>query len=226
VLRGLSFKIERGQHVAIVGPSGCGKSTIGFLLSRLYEPTKGQILIDGRDYRDYDVEWLRSQLGFLTQEPRLFSGTVAQNIAFGQAELSDHRIQECAKMAEAHEFIMSKSTGYEYRISHDGIGLSGGQKQRLAFARTIYNQPAMLILDEATSALDGISETKLLTSLTENFLDATILSIAHRYTAVNMCDFVLVMNDGKAINFGTHEQLLSESSLFTELFGLSKKEAA
>jgi ABC-type bacteriocin/lantibiotic exporter with double-glycine peptidase domain len=226
VLKGLSFKVEAGQHVAIVGPSGCGKSTIGYLLTRMYEPTKGHILIDGRDYRDYDLGWLRSQLGLLMQEPRLFFGPVSANIAFGDPSPNDHRVLASAKMAHAHDFILEKSRGYDYLISHEGMGLSGGQRQRLALARTIYTQPSVLILDEATSALDGIIEAKLLESLKENFKGMTILNIAHRYTAVNACDFALVMDKGRAVAFGTNEQLLSEGGLYSELFGLSKKKAA
>ena len=226
VLRGLSIKIEASQHVAIVGKSGCGKSTIGLLLSRLFEPVKGYILIDGRDYREYDVEWLRTQVGTLMQEPRLFYGSISENIAYGYPSINDFQVTEAAKVADAHEFISEKQTGYNYLIMHDGIGLSGGQKQRLAFARTIYNNPSILVLDESTSALDGISESKLLASLSTKFKKTTILSIAHRYTTAVACDYALVIDQGVAAQFGTHEQLLNEDGLYTQLFGLNKRRAA
>ncbi len=226
VLKGASFKIKPGQHVAIVGPSGCGKSTIAHLLARLYEPTSGTIFIDGRDYREYDVNWLRSQIGLLQQEPCLFHGTIAENIAFGQPEFLETDLIKMSKMADAHNFISEKSLGYQYMITYGGLGLSGGQKQRLALARTLYARPSLVVLDEATSMLDGISESNLLKNVYSNYKETTILSIAHRYSTAKASDFALVMENGRVAGFGTHENLEAEDGLYTQLFGLRIRRAA
>ncbi len=225
VLKGVSFKVEPGQNVAIVGPSGSGKTTIAQLLSGLYEPTKGQILIDGQDYRSYDPSWLKSQIGYLFQESNLFYGTVMENIAFASPEIDEQRAIASAKLAGAHDFISEKSTGYGYYITHGGLGLSGGQKQRIAIARMLYNNPSVFVLDEATSALDGATERLLVDQLKETTAGKTILSIAHRYSTVLMSDFALIMKEGKLHSFGTHEELQRSNSLYIELFGLQKKAA-
>jgi ATP-binding cassette subfamily B protein len=224
ILKGLSFKIEPGQNVAIVGESGSGKSTIAYLISRMYEPQKGQILIDGRDIRDYDLQWLRKQVGFLHQESNLFHGTIASNIAFGSPRFDLTNVTDAAKMADAHDFIEKKAGGTEYMISHGGLGLSGGEKQRISLARTVFAGASLLVLDEATSALDGISEKKLLQSIKANFKGMTILSIAHRYTTVKMSDFALVIAGGRCLGFGTHEQLSRENAVYGRLFGFADDE--
>ena len=226
VLKGCSFKIKRGQHVAVVGPSGCGKSTIAHLLARMYDPTQGTVLIDGRDIREYDINWLRSQVGLLQQEPVLFHGSIAENIAFGQPVYADEAVIQAAKLADAHEFIMNKSLDYDYKISYGGIGLSGGQKQRLAMARTLYLNPSLVVLDEATSMLDGISEANLLRNIYGQFKETTILSIAHRYSTAKASDFVLVMENGRISGFGTHENLEAEDGLYSQLFGIKVRRAA
>jgi ABC-type bacteriocin/lantibiotic exporter with double-glycine peptidase domain len=226
VLRGASFKIKAGQHVSIVGPSGCGKSTVAHLLARMFEPTQGQILIDGRDYREYDIHWLRSQIGLLQQEPVLFAGNVAENIAFGKPKFSFQEVEAAAKLADANDFITKKNLAYFYSIDYGGIGLSGGQKQRLALARTLCANPSLIILDEATSMLDGISEANLLRNIYSKYKDKTILSIAHRYTTARASDFVLIMENGRVAGFGTHENLEAEEGIYTQLFGIKAKRVA
>lgn len=223
VLKDVSFKIEAGQKVAIVGPSGSGKSTLAYLISRLYLPNKGQILIDGRDYRDYDLDWLRSQVGLLLQESHLFFGSVAQNISFVDPAPDEQRIINAAKVANAHDFISKKSIGYSYAISHGGLGFSGGEKQRIALARTLYSSPSILVLDEATAALDGIAERKMLESLRDQAKGMTMLSIAHRYSTALMSDFALVLNEGRVVGFGTHDHLSQEGGIYSELFGFNSK---
>lgn len=225
VLKGVSFKIEPGQKVAIAGPSGSGKSTVANLLLRLFEPTQGQIFIDGHDYREYDLSWLRSQIGLILQDSHLFNGSIADNIAFGDPKADEHKVRESAKMANAHSFTMNKPAGYSYIISHGGFGLSGGEKQRISCARAFYMNPPVLILDEATSALDGVAERELITGVLNASKERTILSIAHRYTTARFFDHVLLMNGGKIVGFGTHSRLRVESELYSNLFGLEGNEA-
>jgi ATP-binding cassette subfamily B protein len=226
VLKGVSFKIEPGRKVAVVGPSGSGKSTIANLLLRLFEPTRGQIFIDGRDYREYDLEWLRGQVGLILQESHLFNGTVAENIAFGDPQPDERRVRESAALANAHDFIMKKPKGYEYIVTHGGFGLSGGEKQRVSCARAFYSNPPILILDEATSALDGVAEKDLLKGLLGASKERTVLSIAHRFTTARYFGEVLVMNGGKVVAFGSHEHLEQNSELYRALFGLGSENAA
>jgi ATP-binding cassette subfamily B protein len=224
VLKGVSFVIEPGQKVAIAGPSGSGKSTVANLLLRMFDPLKGQIFIDGRDYREYDLKWLRSQIGLILQHSHLFNGTIAENIAFGDPKADYDKIEQSAIMANAHHFIESKSAGYDYVLSHGGFGLSGGEKQRISCARAFYLDPPVLILDEATSALDGVAEKGLINGVLEASKDRAILSIAHRYTTARFFDHVLLMNQGKIVGFGSHAQLRRESELYSSLFGLDGQE--
>ncbi|RYZ68039.1 MAG: ATP-binding cassette domain-containing protein [Proteobacteria bacterium] len=218
ILKGVSFKIEAGQNVALVGPSGSGKSTIAALLARMFVPTKGQIFIDGRDYLDYDVSWLRTQIGLLHQETHLFHGSILSNIAYADPEPEIGSVHAAAEKAAAREFIDKKPNGFDYLISSGGLGLSVGEKQRVALARMFYRQPQILLLDEATSALDGIAEAKLLHNLREQTKDLTTINIAHRYSTVRYSDFALVMSDGRVVGFGIHEELWAENSVYQELF--------
>jgi ATP-binding cassette, subfamily B, bacterial HlyB/CyaB len=220
VLKGISFKIEAGQNIAFVGPSGSGKSTLAGLLNRMYIPTKGQIFIDGRDYLDYDVNWLRQNMGVLQQESHLFRGSILENIALSEPEVNVTLAIEAAKKAAADEFIQKKPGGYDYLISAGGFGLSGGEKQRLSLARTFYKNPKILILDEATSALDGIAEFKLLSNIKREAKEVTIISIAHRYSTVKYSDFALVLFEGRVVGFGRHEDLKTENEIYKQLFSL------
>jgi ABC-type bacteriocin/lantibiotic exporter with double-glycine peptidase domain len=221
VLKGINFKIEAGQHVAIVGQSGSGKSTIAFLLTRMYEPTRGQILIDGKDYRDYDVHWLREQLGLLHQESFLFTGSIADNIGSNDLRPDHNRLVEAAERADALELIQNKANGFDSFIPHGGHGFSVGEKQRIALARMFYQNPNILILDEATSALDGISEKRILTAISNELSEKTILNIAHRYSTVRSSGFALVISQGKVAAFGAVDDLALTNPMFQELFALN-----
>ena len=220
VLKDVSFKIEAGQNVAVIGPSGSGKSTIAYLINRLYHPTQGQILIDGRDVREYDLKWLRTQIGFIFQESHLFHGSISENIAFSTPIIDTERVISAARTASAHDFIMKKSAGYSYHLTHRGLGLSGGEKQRVALARALYGTPSIFVLDEATSSLDGLSERELLKSLRSTAQGRTVVSIAHRHSTIRMSDFALLMNQGRMVGFGTHDWLAKNNILYAELLGL------
>ena len=219
VLKGMTFRILPGQSVAIVGGSGAGKSTLAMLTARLYEPTKGTILIDGRDYREYDRQWLRKQIGLLLQETSLFHGTILENIAYGDPRPDMARVEAVAEMADAKNFVHEKSSGYDYIITHGGLGLSGGQKQRISIARILYDDPTILFMDEATSSLDANSERVIAKSLREASKDRTVISIAHRYNTVKMSDFAMVVDGGRVVEFGTHAELLAMGGHYAKLFG-------
>lgn len=234
VLKGVNFKIEAGQKVSVIGPSGSGKSTLVGLLNRMYEPTRGQILIDGRNYLNYDIHWLRQKIGILQQDSPLFSGSIMENIAFSKPEFDLAEVTIAAEKANAHDFIELKPNGYEYFLTHGGQGLSCGEKQRIALARTLYMNPKILLLDEATSALDGETEETLIQNLNKFNKDATLLNIAHRYSAAVFCEYALVIAKGKVVGFGTHEELANSNIIYQKLFSryiaakslTHKKEAA
>ncbi len=226
VLNGLNFKIEAGTKLAIVGPSGSGKSTVVGLLTRMYEPTRGQIFVDGRDYLDYDVNWLREKIGVLYQESQLFSGSISENIAFSEPEINQNKVVMVCQQANASHFIESKPMGYNYRLSHGGLGLSGGEKQRVALARTFYKQPDVLVLDEATSALDGEAESELLLTLKTSTSSRTVINIAHRYSTVLSSDLVFVLAKGRLVGFGSHAELQVNNEMYKKLFPQSQEEIA
>ncbi len=219
VLKGMSFHIPPGRSVAIVGNSGSGKSTLALLTARLFEPTKGTILIDGRDYREYDRQWLRKQIGLLLQDTNLFHGSLIDNIAYGEARANVAKVEAVAELADAKKFIQEKSSGFDYMITHGGLGLSAGQRQRLAIARILYTDPAILFMDEATSSLDALSERRIVAALKDASRDRTVVSIAHRYNTVKMSDFAMVIDDGRVVEFGTHAKLLTLGGHYARLFG-------
>ena len=218
-LKGINLKIEKGQKVAIVGPSGSGKSTLAHLLTRMYTPTKGQIFIDGKDYREYDVNWLRTQVGLLHQENYLFEGNFADNIALSENEIDEDRFLRALEKASASEFVQKKGGPYSY-IPHGGIGFSGGEKQKIVLARLFYQNPSIVVLDEATSSLDGIAEANILEQIRVEMKNQTVLSIAHRISTVQSSDYALVLWDGKVVDFGALEYLKSSSNSFQKLFNL------
>ncbi len=218
-LKGVSFRILPGQRVALVGPSGAGKSTVALLIARLYEPTQGTILVDGRDYREYDRRWLRRQIGLFLHEANLFRGTILDNIAYGDSSPDRARVEQAAEMANAVEFITAKPTGYDYLITHGGLGLSDGQKQRIALARILYTDPSLLVLDEGTSALDARLERAILQALQRSFHDRTLISIVHRMPLLSLYDYFVVLQAGQVTAFGTHDELVRQGGYYAEVFG-------
>lgn len=217
VLSEINFTLEKGKTIALVGPSGGGKSTIADLVPRFYDPSEGRVLLDGADLRDLDLLQLRQLMGIVTQESILFNDTVFNNIAFGLEGISEEKVIEAAKIANAHEFIVQLENGYHTNIGERGSKLSGGQKQRLSIARAVLKNPPILILDEATSALDSESERLVQDALTKLMTNRTTLVIAHRLSTIQHADEILVIRKGEIVQRGTHHQLMLEEGLYKKL---------
>lgn len=222
VLENINFKMTKGQTVALVGSSGGGKSTIADLVPRFYDPTRGEIRIDGLDLRQIKQKSLRGLMGIVTQEPILFNDTILNNIAFG-SNASLQAIEEAAKIANAHQFIMAQPNGYQTMIGDRGTKLSGGQRQRLSIARAVLKNPPILILDEATSALDTESEKLVQEALTNLMQNRTTLVIAHRLSTIQHADVILVVHQGRIIERGTHPELLAvEDGFYRKLSSMQQ----
>lgn len=217
ILRNFNLEIKPGMTVALVGSSGAGKSTVTKLAARFYDPQKGRVLIDECDLRDVSLESLRSHMGIVSQETLLLYGTVRDNIAYGKLDATDREIEDAAKAANAHDFIMSFPDGYNSLIGERGVNLSGGQKQRLAIARVLVKNPRIIVLDEATSALDTESEHLIQASLSELFKGRTTLAIAHRLSTIQKADTIVVMERGSIVETGTHSELLSKGGRYAHL---------
>jgi len=217
VLREIDLEIRPGEVVALVGPSGSGKSTIAAMLLRLYDPSEGRILLDGRDLRALSPEWLRRNVGVVSQEPTLFSCSVAENIRYGRTTATEAEVEAAARAANAHEFVSKFPEGYGTLVGERGVKLSGGQKQRVAIARAVLKDPRILVLDEATSALDAESEHLVKEALDRLMEGRTTLIIAHRLSTVMGADRVLVIEDGKIVESGDHATLMSKGGLYRRL---------
>jgi ABC-type multidrug transport system fused ATPase/permease subunit len=217
VLNGLSFSVTKGQTLALVGPSGCGKSTTVQLLQRFYDIKKGEVLIDGVDIRSYNLDWLRSKIGIVSQEPSLFATSIAENIRFGFPTANQKDIEAAAKAANAHDFIMALPDKYETVIGSRAAQLSGGQKQRIAIARALVRDPKILLLDEATSALDTESESIVQSALDQARQGRTTIVIAHRLSTIRTANIIASIQDGVVVESGTHNQLMMQNGLYREL---------
>jgi subfamily B ATP-binding cassette protein MsbA len=219
VIRDISFSIPRGHMVAVVGETGSGKTTVASLLSRLYDVTGGEVLIDGRTVADYTIASLRRQIGIVTQEPIIFNDTIANNIAYSRPGASLEEIQQAAERANAHNFIVSGThpLGYEEEAGEKGCKLSGGEKQRIALARIILKNPPILVLDEATSALDTVTEKLIQDALNRVMENRTVFAIAHRLSTIRNADLILVMDKGEIVERGTHEELLAMNGRYRKL---------
>jgi ATP-binding cassette subfamily B protein len=217
VLKGLSFSAKPGEMIGLVGKSGAGKSTTISLLSRFHEPDAGRLLIDGHDYREWDLQDLRRQIGFVLQEPFLFNGSIAENIAYGKPEASFEEIVEAAKAANAHEFILAKPDGYDTLAGERGAKLSGGERQRVSIARAILHDPRILILDEATSSVDVETEKQMQAAIANLIKGRTVFAIAHRLATLKNATRLLVLEKGEVIEEGTHAELMEKDGEFAKL---------
>ncbi len=220
VLQDINLEIPAGTTVALVGPSGAGKTTLCNLVARFYDPTSGQILLDGVDLRDIDVNTYRSLLGIVEQDVFLFDGTVAENIGYARRGASEQDVIAAARAANAHDFITKLENGYETLIGERGVRLSGGQKQRIAIARALLADPSILILDEATSNLDSESEALIQRSLADLMRGRTSFVIAHRLSTIRHADLIVVIDHGRVIESGTHDELLARNGRYADMLRL------
>jgi ABC-type multidrug transport system fused ATPase/permease subunit len=223
-IEGLNLSVEAGQMIGLVGPSGSGKSTLVSLITRFYDVKDGAVKIDGHDIREVDLKDLRSNISVVPQEAYLFHGTIRDNIAYGRPDASFEDVMNAARSANAHEFIMRQSDGYDTHVGERGTKLSGGERQRISIARAILDDPKILILDEATSAVDTESEVAIQTALDRLMLGRTTLAIAHRLSTVKNADKLVVMEQGKIVEEGTHDELiLLEDGLYKRLVEMQTK---
>ena len=218
VLKNFNLDVKTGQSIALVGHTGAGKTTIVNLICRFYEPTKGKILIDGLDYRERSMGWLHSNLGYVLQDPHLFSGSVMENIRYGRLDATDGEVIAAAKAVEAHEFIMKFEKGYKTECGEGGSRLSVGQKQLVSFARAILADPKILILDEATSSVDTETEQAIQTAINKLLEGRTSFIVAHRLSTIVHSDRILVLDAGKVIEEGTHAELIDKKGAYHKLY--------
>ena len=219
----VSFEIDAGKSVALVGPSGTGKSTITKLIMRFYEPSSGQILINGKDISSFKQDSIREKLAIVMQDVALFNTTINENLAMANTNITSQQIQKAAKMANADEFISNLDKGYNTLVGERGVKLSGGQKQRIAITRAILKDPSMIILDEATSALDSESEAKVQDALKKLLYHKMSLIVAHRLSTVRHVDEIIVLKNGRIYERGTHASLLRKKGLYAKLFNIQSK---
>jgi subfamily B ATP-binding cassette protein MsbA len=217
ILHNISFEVRKGETIALVGPSGGGKSTLSELIPRFYDAENGAIYIDGRPITDYTQESVRERMGIVSQESILFNDTIRNNIAMGRTDVSDEQIVAAAKVANAHDFIMQCEQGYMTNIGDRGSKLSGGQRQRLSIARAVLRNPEILILDEATSALDTESEKLVQQALTSLLEGRTSVVIAHRLSTIHNADRIIVIDQGRIAEQGTHAELLERKGIYAHL---------
>ncbi len=223
VIKNLSVDIKSGENFAILGATGSGKSSLINLIPRFYDVDEGEVLVDGVNVKDYDIDCLRKKIGMVLQKSELFSGTVSENISWGDNNASREEIEKAAKIAQADEFVSLMPAGYDGYIAEKGASLSGGQKQRLSIARSILKKPEILIFDDSTSALDLGTESRLQRALDENLKDITVIKIAQRIASVMNCDRIAVLEHGSLCAIGTHEELLKTSDVYRDIYNSQMK---
>lgn len=225
-IKNLSFEAKPGETTAIIGGTGMGKSTIVNLIPRLYDVTEGQVLVDGVDVRDYDTEVLRNKIGFVPQKAVLFAGTIDSNIAFGDKNADDDRIEEAVKIAQSYDFVMKKDGGFNAPISQGGTNVSGGQRQRLAIARAVVRKPEIYVFDDSFSALDFKTDKSLRAALSKETDNATVVIVAQRISTIMEADRIIVVENGEVVGMGKHDELLNSCAVYNEIVSsqMSKEE--
>ncbi len=218
VLRNVTLDIKPGEFVAIVGGTGTGKSSLVNLIPRFYDVHKGRVLVDGLDVRDYPLDQLRSRIGMVLQNNVLFSGTIRENLLWGNENATEEELVQAAKDAQAYDFIMSFPDGFDTNLDQGGVNVSGGQKQRLCIARAMVRKPAVLILDDSTSAVDSATEGKIRESFRENLKDTTVIIIAQRISSVQQADKIVVLDEGAVAGVGSHDQLMASNEIYKEIY--------
>ncbi len=225
ILADVDFKLHKGENVAILGSTGSGKTTLVALIARYYDVCSGEILVNGVNVKEYTLDSLRRKIGYVLQKSELFSGTVEENIKWGDESASLDKVRECAKIAQADDFIMGFNDDYQTVIGEKGASLSGGQKQRISIARSIMKKPEVLIFDDSTSALDLGTESRLHAALRENLSGTTVIMIAQRIASVRSCDRIFVLDGGRIVGSGTHDELLGSNEVYIDIYNsqLSKE---
>ncbi len=222
----INLKIPSGSHVGIIGGTGSAKSTLVQLIPRLYDVNEGEVIVGGHDVRDYKLHVLRDDVAMVLQKNVLFSGTIAENLRWGNEHATQEEIETACKSAQAHDFIMSFPDGYETELGQGGVNVSGGQKQRLCIARALIKKPKIVIMDDSTSAVDTATDARLRDAMHRELKDTTSITIAQRITSIADCDMIIVMDDGKISDVGTHDQLMKTSEIYREVYQSQQKGVA
>lgn len=223
VLENINLSIKSGETIGIIGGTGSSKSTLVQLIPRLYDVTQGQVLVGGEDVKDYSLEALRNSVAMVLQKNVLFSGTIRDNLRWGDENATDEEIEAACKAAQAHDFIVSFPDGYDTDLGQGGVNVSGGQKQRLCIARALLKKPKIIILDDSTSAVDTATDAKIRQAFRENFGHITAIIIAQRVTSIMDADRIIVLEDGKINGFGTHEELLKTNEIYSQIYYSQQK---
>ncbi|WP_428908163.1 ABC transporter ATP-binding protein [Niallia sp. Krafla_26] len=218
VLKNISFKANAGETIGIIGPTGSGKSTLMKLIPRLYDPDSGNLIIDGKNIKDYELQKLRSSIGFVPQKATLFSGSIEENLRYGKDDASIDELESAAEAAAAREFIDKLDNGFTHTLLQGATNLSGGQKQRLSMARAFIRKPSILILDDSTSAIDAISEASVQKAIKQSYPDTTVFIISSKISSIIKADQILVMDDGRIEDIGTHSELMRSSNLYQDIY--------